>query len=111
MPDISERHEIRIRGRDHTIVFIADSQDGRLVIRQEPDGKKSKEVCAITLSDPDELFARSSKGCGEYCRRWDMQLSPVRRLPSLAERSHMRSLVAEKTSATPSSRRLVKGTR
>jgi len=55
MPDISERHEIRIRGRDHTIVFIADSQDGRLVIRQEPDGKKSKEVCAITLSDPDEL--------------------------------------------------------
>ena len=57
MPDISERHEIRIRGRDHTIVFIADSQDGRLVIRQEPDGKKSKEVCAITLSDPDELRA------------------------------------------------------
>ena len=53
MPDISERNEIRIRGRDHTIVFIADSQDGRLVIRQEPDGKKSKEVCAITLSDPD----------------------------------------------------------
>jgi|SRR5438132_179165 hypothetical protein len=42
MPDISERNEIRIRGRDHTIVFIADSQDGRLVIRQEPDGKKSK---------------------------------------------------------------------
>jgi hypothetical protein len=57
MPDISERHEIRIRGRDHTIVFIADSEDGRLVIRQEPDGKKSKEVCAITLSDPDELRA------------------------------------------------------
>jgi hypothetical protein len=57
LPDISERHEIRIRGRDHTIVFIADSQDGRLVIRQEPDGKKSKEVCAITLSDPDELRA------------------------------------------------------
>jgi hypothetical protein len=52
-----ERHEIRIRGRDHTIVFIADSQDGRLVIRQEPDGKKSKEVCAIRLSDPDELRA------------------------------------------------------
>jgi hypothetical protein len=57
LPDISERHEIRIRGRDHTIVFIAGSQDGRLVIRQEPDGKKSKEVCAITLSDPDELRA------------------------------------------------------
>jgi len=110
MPDISERNEIRIRGRDHTIVFIADSQDGRLVIRQEPDGKKSKEVCAITLSDPDELRVLQ-RVAANNCRRWDMQLSPVRRLPSLAERSHMRSLVAEKTSATPSSRRLVKGTR
>jgi hypothetical protein len=53
MTGISERHEIRIHGRDHTIVFIADSQDGRLVIRQEPDGKKSREVWAITLSDPE----------------------------------------------------------
>jgi hypothetical protein len=57
MPAISERHEIRIRGRDHSIVFIADSEDGRLVIRQEPDAKKSKDVCAITLSDSDELRA------------------------------------------------------
>ena len=58
MTGISERHEIRVRGRDHTIVFHADSQDGRLVIRQEPDGKKkSKEACAIRLSDPDELRA------------------------------------------------------
>ena len=57
MPKIAERHEIRIRGRDQVIVFIADSEDGRLVIRQEPEGKKSKEVCAITLSDPDELRA------------------------------------------------------
>lgn len=57
MPDLSERHEIRIRGRDQVIIFIADSEDGRLVIRQEPAGKKSKAVCAITLSDPDELRA------------------------------------------------------
>jgi hypothetical protein len=57
MPELSERHEIRIRGTDHTIVFIADSEDGRLVIRQELDGKKSNDVCAITLSDPDELRA------------------------------------------------------
>jgi hypothetical protein len=40
---------------DHTIVFLADSKDGRLVIRQQPDDKKPKDVCAITLSDPDEL--------------------------------------------------------
>jgi hypothetical protein len=28
-----------------------------LVIRQELDGKKPKDVCAITFSDPDELRA------------------------------------------------------
>jgi hypothetical protein len=55
MSKLAERHEVRVRGRDHTIVFIADSDDGRLVIRQEPDGKKAKDVCAITLSDPEEL--------------------------------------------------------
>jgi hypothetical protein len=57
MAALSERHEVRVRGRDSPIVFNADSEDGRLVIRQERDGKKSKDVCAITLSDPDELRA------------------------------------------------------
>jgi hypothetical protein len=70
MADISERHEIRVRGRDHTIVFLADSKDGRLVIRQEPDGKNPKQVCAITLSDPDELRA-FFKGLRRICLRWD----------------------------------------
>lgn len=55
MAELSERHEVRLRGKDKTITFIADSDDGRLVIRQEDDGKKAKDVCAITLSDPDEL--------------------------------------------------------
>jgi hypothetical protein len=55
MSDLSERHEVRLRGRDKTIVFLADSEDGRLIIRQEPDNKKPKDVCSITLSDPDEL--------------------------------------------------------
>jgi hypothetical protein len=74
MPDLSERHEIRIRGRDQVIIFIADSEDGRLVIRQEPAGKKSKAVCAITLSDPDELRAVLQRvaphiGVDGTCRR------------------------------------------
>jgi len=55
MAELSERHEVRLRGKDKTITFVADSDDGRLVIRQESDGKKAKDVCAITLSDPDEL--------------------------------------------------------
>jgi len=57
MSEIEERHEVRVRGPDHTIVFVADSADGRLVIRQEPDGKTAREVCSITLSDPEELRA------------------------------------------------------
>lgn len=57
MSEIVERHEVRVRGRDHSIVFNADSEDGRLVIRQESNGRNPKEVCAITLSDPDELKA------------------------------------------------------
>ena len=55
MAELSERHEVRLRGRDKTIYFIADSDDGRLIIRQESEGKKPRDVCSITLSDPDEL--------------------------------------------------------
>jgi hypothetical protein len=57
MAELAERHEITIRGHDGTIVFTADSTDGRLVIRQIPEGKKPKDVCSITLADPDELRA------------------------------------------------------
>src|SRR6267142_130251 len=108
MPDISERHEIRIRGRDHTIVFVADSQDGRLVIRQEPDGKKSKEVCAITLSDPDELRA-FLKGLRRILSSLGHAVESGEAPTVTRRESRMRSLVAGKTSATPSLRRLVKG--
>jgi len=55
MAELSERHEVRVRGKDHTVVFLVDSQDGRLVIRQEREGQPAADVCAITLSNPDEL--------------------------------------------------------
>jgi hypothetical protein len=57
MSEVSERHEVRVRGRGQTIVFIADSSDGRLVIRQEPDAGDAADVCSLTLRDPDELRA------------------------------------------------------
>ena len=57
LTELSERHEVRVRGRDQTVVFIADSHDGRLIIRQEKEGKKSNDICAITLSNSDELRA------------------------------------------------------
>ena len=43
MTEIVERHEVRVRGRDHSIVFSADSEDGRLVIRQESNGWSKEE--------------------------------------------------------------------
>lgn len=56
MAELSERHEVRVHGKDSTIVFSADSSDGKLVIRQEWDGKGPKESgCSITLSNPEEL--------------------------------------------------------
>ena len=57
MTDMSERHEVRVRAGDSTIVFTADSEDGRLFIRQEPDGGNPEEACSIALSDPAELAA------------------------------------------------------
>jgi hypothetical protein len=57
MTDMSERHEVRVRAGDSTIVFTADSEDGRLCIRQEPDGGKPGDACSIALSDPQELAA------------------------------------------------------
>ncbi len=57
MSDLTERHEVRVRGTNQTISFVADSDDGRLFIRVEADGKKGKDVCAITLANPEELHA------------------------------------------------------
>lgn len=57
MPDLSEHHEVRVRGKNASIIFFADSDDGRMGTRQERDGKGPREVCAITLTDSDELRA------------------------------------------------------
>jgi hypothetical protein len=46
MAQLSERHEIRVRGKDHIIVFMADSSDARLVIRQESNGKTQNSFVA-----------------------------------------------------------------
>jgi hypothetical protein len=57
MPEILEHHEIRVHGSTSTIVFVANSEDGRLTIRQERNGGQTKDVCAISLADADELRA------------------------------------------------------
>jgi hypothetical protein len=53
--DLLERHEVTIKGTDKTITFSVDSKDGHLVIRQQAEGNKPKDVCSITLADPEEL--------------------------------------------------------
>src|SRR5204862_7369759 len=55
LPAMSERHEVRVPGDGQTIVFVADSEDGRLIIRQERPGAEATEVCSIALTHPDEL--------------------------------------------------------
>ena len=55
LTQVSERHEVRVQSEGQTIVFVADSADGRLIIRQETEGKKSADVCAIALAHPEEL--------------------------------------------------------
>jgi hypothetical protein len=58
MADIHERREVRVDSGEHSFVFVADSADGRLVIRQEErSGRTPREVCALTLADPEELRA------------------------------------------------------
>src|SRR4051812_24087902 len=54
-PKMSERHEVRVPGDGQTIVFVADSDDRRLIIRQEREGQGAEEVCSISLSNPQEL--------------------------------------------------------
>jgi hypothetical protein len=57
MNSMSERHEIRVPAGDSTIIFEAESDDGRLLIRQERNGRSGRQVCSIKLSDPEELAA------------------------------------------------------
>jgi hypothetical protein len=56
---IAERHEIVVETDDSIFVFTADSRDGRLVIQQRKKrgSGPGKEVCALSLANPDELEA------------------------------------------------------
>lgn len=56
---ISERHEIVVDTDESTFVFTADSRDGRLVIEQRAKrgSGRGKEVCSLSLANPDELEA------------------------------------------------------
>ncbi|MFA9429020.1 hypothetical protein [Egicoccus sp. AB-alg2] len=54
MVEISERREVRVRGDEATFVFVAEPDDGRLVIHEER-GEERSEVCALTIADREEL--------------------------------------------------------
>ncbi|HWC75618.1 MAG TPA: hypothetical protein VG454_16950 [Gemmatimonadales bacterium] len=110
--EMSERHEVRVRGANSTIVFVADSADGRLIIRQEPAGKEAAEVCSISLSNPDELrdffsgLQRVVASLGEPVTGAARKLPdqpPVRgaRLPRAAEEQDREALVAQARTRNP----------
>ncbi len=82
MGEISERHEVRVRGKDNTVVFTADSADGQLVIKQEWDGKGPKQTCSITLVDPSEL-----KGFFQGLRRIMASLGTIESGQTAAQQS------------------------
>jgi hypothetical protein len=53
--DITERREVRVRGDEATFVFVAEPDEGRLVIREEREGEDGEDVCAVSIADRDEL--------------------------------------------------------
>jgi hypothetical protein len=53
--DITERREVRVRGDEATFVFVAEPDEGRLVIREEREGEDGEDVCAVNIADRDEL--------------------------------------------------------
>lgn len=54
MADITELREVRVKGEEATFVFVAEPDEGRLVIREERDDD-SEDVCALRIADRDEL--------------------------------------------------------
>jgi hypothetical protein len=80
MSDLSERHEVRVRGQGQTIVFIAESEDGRLLIRQEFDGKKAKDESGESV----EAIARARK---RSPRAIELRLQRLGGLPRDAEKT------------------------
>lgn len=52
---ISETHQVRVDLDSGSYEFVAEPSDGRLLIRER--GDDGEEICAIRLSDPEELTA------------------------------------------------------
>ncbi len=104
LPAMSERHEVRVPGDGQTIVFVADSEDGRLIIRQERPGADATEVCSIALTHPDEL-----RGFFQGLRRILASLGhktdtgvPAREVPS---RSPAQAIAPQRSTARDSEER------
>src|SRR5688500_6415762 len=76
-----ERHEVRVRGQDQTIVFLADSEDGRLIIWLDPDSRTAKDVCQTAMSNPDDHRA-FCKGLRRILASFGNQVEPVEPPPT-----------------------------
>jgi hypothetical protein len=52
---ITQMHRVTVETGGKNIVFIAEPDEGRLIIREEDEN--GKEVCSLKLANPDELSA------------------------------------------------------
>ena len=52
---ITQTNRVTVETANKNIVFIAEPDEGRLVIREEDEN--GKEVCSLKLANPDELSA------------------------------------------------------
>jgi DNA-binding NarL/FixJ family response regulator len=52
---IRQTHRVTVETDGKNIVFIAEPDEGRLIIREEDEN--GKEVCSLKLANPDELSA------------------------------------------------------
>jgi hypothetical protein len=52
---ITQMHRVTVETGDKNIVFIAEPDEGRLIVREEDEN--GKEVCSLKLANPDELSA------------------------------------------------------
>lgn len=52
---ITQMHRVTVETGEKKIVFIAEPDEGRLVIREEDEN--GREICSLKLANPDELGA------------------------------------------------------
>jgi DNA-binding NarL/FixJ family response regulator len=89
---ITHSHRVNVELDDKKIVFIAEPDDSRLIIREEDEN--SRELCSLTLANPEELsaFFEGLKRIFVSTNQQQQQQQPVISRRTGADRPAQRSL-------------------